>query len=457
MKALFRTLLATGLLSRAGGAALIAQVLTLASLVAPIAFRLTDQLPTVVLAAAIASIVGYPATLGAIVRIPPLGSTAAGSTALRRSLVALALVCVLGVAVALVLGLETAAGSVALQSAAVLAGQGLFMLAQARAIGALEFAAVARLRLAYGVMSLAFTVAVCLVLPSALFLSLAAAAAMAIAAGVELAVHGRRPARAAEEQAVAVRESLPAYVRSGLTVGLSLGFGNLATQAPALVLPALGALAPAWSTVTRIGNGFLTVGGNIVGPAVGIRFSAALQRRDAAGLRASLPFALAVSGALAAGSLVVLLATSALEYDPFASPLGGVAALTVGVVGFWGTQVLLAPIGNVLPMIPGGSGYRVAYDTARVVSLLLPIAVLRGGWLLIWVGIASAICNLLFVAALRRVVLRYRPAEEPAAPGNAAPAPAARRASLARSAPTGGVQSPVAVIAFDQGDLIGGR
>jgi hypothetical protein len=164
-----------------------------------------------------------------------------------------------------------------------------------------------------------------------------------------------------------------------------------------------------------------------------------------------------VSGALAAGSLVVLLATSALEYDPFASPLGGVAALTVGVVGFWGTQVLLAPIGNVLPMIPGGSGYRVAYDSARVVSLLLPIAVLRGGWLLIWVGVASAICNLLFVAALRRVVLRYRPAEEPAVPGNAATAPAARRASLTRPAPTGGVQSPVAVIAFDQGDLIGGR
>ncbi|HEV7624581.1 MAG TPA: hypothetical protein VGO26_10610 [Amnibacterium sp.] len=397
----------TGLVSRSGANALVAQMLTLAALVVPVGFGLTSALPTVVLAAAIASILGYPATLGAVVRVPPIGSGAAGRAVLRRSLAALLLTTGAVTAGALVADARTAAlADVLLQVAMVLLGQGLFFLAQARSIAALDFASVARVRLLYGAGSVVLTVAACAVFRSALALSAASALAMTVAALWGLAARLPVSADGAADGA-APPERLGRSLREGLAVGCSLGFGNVATQAPALVLPLLGPLAPAWSLITRLGNGFLTVGGNIVGPAVAIRFSRALQRTDAAELRSAFGLAVRLSLALGGAAVIVLAGAATVEWRAVVAEPIGPWALAAGVIGFWGTQVVLAPIGNLLPMVPGGARYRIAYDVSRVIAFLAPIALVRDPALLLVLGAAGAVLNLLFVLALRRVVLGF--------------------------------------------------
>ncbi|MCU1473162.1 hypothetical protein [Amnibacterium sp.] len=404
MRQVLGVLRSTGLFSRSGANALVAQLLTLAALIVPVGFGLTSALPTVVLAAAIASILGYPATLGAVVRVPPMGSGAAGRVVLRRSVAALLVTTGAVTAGGLLAFSRTAAlADLLLQVAMVLLGQGLFFLAQARSIAALDFASVARVRLLYGVGSVVLTVVACVVLRSPIALSAAAALAMTVAALCGLAA--RLPA--STEVATAVPERLGRTLRDGLAVGCSLGFGNVATQAPALVLPMLGPLAPAWSLITRLGNGFLTVGGNIVGPAVAIRFSRALQRTDAADLRSAFGLAVRLSLALGAAAVVVLAGAATVEWRAVVAEPIGPWALAVGVVGFWGTQVALAPIGNLLPMVPGGARYRIAYDVTRVIVFLAPIAVVRDPALLLVIGAAGAVLNLLFVLALRRVVVGF--------------------------------------------------
>ena len=290
MRRVVQGLASTGLLSRSGANALVAQLLTLAALVVPVAFRLTAELPTVVLAAAIASILSYPATLGAIVRVPPMGCGRAGRAVLRRSVVALLVATgLVGALAAIAAGPDGVVAGVALQVAVVLLAQGLFFIAQARSIAALDFASVARVRLVYGALGLALTFALH-VGPD----GVGPLARLRSRHDRRRAARPRLPPGAAGPGGLGAAmppESVARTLRAGLVVGSSLGFGNLATQAPALVLPVLGPLAPAWSLVTRLGNGFLTVGGNIVGPTVAIRFSSALQLGDGAALRTALRLA----------------------------------------------------------------------------------------------------------------------------------------------------------------------
>src|SRR4051812_46250378 len=75
--------------ARGAVTALVAQALTLTGLLAPIAFGLTGQLPDVVLAAAIATILSYPATIAALPRLPGIVDEGAARLAERRSTAAL--------------------------------------------------------------------------------------------------------------------------------------------------------------------------------------------------------------------------------------------------------------------------------------------------------------------------------------------------------------------------------
>ena len=129
------------------------------------------------------------------------------------------------------------------------------------------------------------------------------------------------------------------------------------------------------------------------------------EQGDGEEIRHSFRAALRLSISLAVAAAAVLLAAAAVEWHTvIAAPLG-VVSIVVRVVGFWATQILLAPVGNVLPMMPGGARYRIAYDITRVLALLLPALTLHAGALLVLIGIA--VLNLLFVLALRRVVLRF--------------------------------------------------
>ena len=100
-------------------------------------------------------------------------------------------------------------------------------------------------------------------------------------------------------------------------------------------------------------------------------------------------------------------ATSAVDWHGIVATPMGVLAIAAGVLGFWGTQVMLAPLGNLLPMVPGGAAYRVVYDVARVVAFLGPLVLLRSPILLVTLGGLGALFNVLFVLALRRVVRSF--------------------------------------------------
>ena len=148
------------------------------------------------MAAAIASIVSYPATLAVIVRVPPLGVGPGAHVALRRATVSLVAVSVVVAAcsASLTWTLPTTA-EVGGQAAVMLLGQGLFFVAQAKAIGALDFPAVARMRLVYGVLSVVLSVLACIYVRSSFGISLASAAAMTLAAVTALMGRGGAPGK----------------------------------------------------------------------------------------------------------------------------------------------------------------------------------------------------------------------------------------------------------------------
>ncbi|MFP3714098.1 hypothetical protein [Puerhibacterium sp. TATVAM-FAB25] len=403
----------------------------LAALLPALAGR-ADALVLLVQAGAVTSVLVHPATLGAAVRAP--AAPAARRGPLRAGAVALAAVVVLGALAALGLraGLGAAAADVAglgprgeawlgpdvavpaAVTVVLLAGNGAYVLQQARLTAVGSYPALMSLRLTYALAVVAGTGACLLAHAPAPAFVVAAAGAYGIA--VLAAAAWRRGAAGAGPSAVAPWR---AELRAGVVVGGALALTAAAGAVGALATGHLGAGAAAWAVLTRVANGFETLGGHVVAPAGEVRLTGALARDDRSAVRDAVRGAVRRSLLLALGFGVAGLVV--LRLTPVGDPP---AVVLAGALLFYGAQVVHAPVARLWGLV-GARRARLAWDAARTGAL---VAALLGAGGTSAAAPALAVVGVAGVAVYVGVVLR---AAGPAPVASPAPA---RRTGLAEAA-----------------------
>jgi hypothetical protein len=387
--------------SLAGLRALVAQGLTFAAAVMPIAFGLNDALIGAVLTSAIVTVLVHPSTLAASTRLSPIANSAIALRSIAASFVSLFVVsaAITGLGLARVM---LNLGSDALLVAVLLLPQGLYVIALAESVRELSFGTVANLRLAYGIAAAGLTLLACLFVKTTYSLVLATAIAYLIASLVCAARFGL--VRGMRKIAGAISfTSVFGQIRKNWAFSLALGFGNIASQAPGLAVGLIGPLAPAWSVMTRIGSGFQTIGGAVLGPTVDIGVSKSMQESDSSLLGRSLKKATLFGIALAAIGAAVMVAAVTLQ----GIAIGDSPALLVALGLFWVPQMFVATIGRSLALLGWGK-LQLAQDIFKVLLTVGILLTLRGADLLVGISILTLISTLVYLVALAIASRKFR-------------------------------------------------
>jgi len=354
--------------------------------------------------ASIVSVLAHPATLSAATRLPSVSSRAHALSAIASSLIALVIFSTAVVAASatfLYLGLDGPA-EIALLTALMLLPQGIYVIAFAESIRRLEYSTMASLRLTYGVIVALATLAACIFQPTGFGL----VGAYAVASLLSAAITAIRMSRARFVRAIWQEASLSRSLqlaRANWRFSLALTFGNISSQAPGLVVAQLGTLSAPWAVMTRVGSGFQTLGGAVVGPAIDIATSAAVHRGDRSGLRGTLARGSVIGALLSVGALIAIGISLLWVGEPISNR--DTVILIVSSLLFWAPQVYLSTVGRMLAII-GAGRLQLGLDTGRVIITIASLLLLRGETLLLAVSALSIVamgCYLLFLAfAIRR-------------------------------------------------------
>lgn len=255
---------------------LLAQVMTFAGMVIPIWIGRLDALSLLVFSSAI-SLIAYHClsfSFTSLYARTENGSDSVVAIAASHWLIAIAVLLMISASAVLWMLDRHAVSQVVLCVCAMLTATACYNLAAARLIRSSDTSGFNRLRIAYGLTS-------CL---SAIAFSLWWAGREALVAANVVALFGAAVlALNPTDLRTLARVSVPrardviAYNRRHSVAALGSLVSGVAFHAGSLALGGLGALAGTWSIVARVSGGFATVGQQVAGPPLEMKFAAALR------------------------------------------------------------------------------------------------------------------------------------------------------------------------------------
>ena len=383
---------------------IVAQVLTLGASLLPVLFRLESALVVAVLVSAVVSVVVHPATLAAATRLPVAADDVQASAmrvAGKHVLIAVTVTAALVFAGLEFTGAHDWAVTVGL-IALLVASQGAYTLVFAEAVRLGSYMLVATLRLVYGIIVVGATFMVCTLWASGAGLVAAYAFAyIAASAGTWYFLISPRLV-ATKRPRWTIRETMR-QVSAARPYAFSLGLGSFAAQGPGLALAQLGGLAPVWAIMTRVGSGFQTLGGSVLGPAIDMRVASAVRSGSLSKARVGV-----VSGLLAGialGAVCFLGIVVVLIYTGYEWSSESRTIVLVSLLMFWVPQAVLAVVGRLLALLGRGKTV-LALDGIRALATLLGLLVLSGAPLIAALSVTSVVSVAAYVLAVLRATRR---------------------------------------------------
>ncbi|ACQ79217.1 hypothetical protein Bcav_0956 [Beutenbergia cavernae DSM 12333] len=384
---------------RSGALGVGSQGLTMLAALLPALVGQVDVLVGLVPLIAVAALVVPFVTLAVPMRMPV--ATPDAAEAMRRAAIRVALATgLVGLALAGVAAAGGAAWAGAVAGVSVLVlGQSAYVVAQASFTTAGDYARLMRLRVGYASAVLVATVGCAALHVGPAVFAVGNGVAYALAALLLGAGRGgpfRGFSRSGTDPS-AVR--VLAEARAGAPLAAAMSLSASASLLGALAVPAMGAFAPTWAVVTRVANGFETLGGHVVGPAVEVAFARARRRGDVPGMRR---VALATAAAAAALAAVFVGLTLAVLAVVDTSAGRGAASLSLALL-FYGALVVLAPLSRLWGMVGSARG-RLAWDAGRAATAALVVLTLTGPALVAGLAVVAVGSLAVYLAGLSRAV-----------------------------------------------------
>lgn len=390
--------------NRSAALGLVAQLFTVSANLAPIAFSLEPALVYNLQVSAIVGIALSALTGCASITVPTTARREDAWRALSDGVSVMLCLSALTFAVGgvLVVGGHQGIGFVLMWIAVLGVTQGSYFClcaAQTRRGG---YAAIMRMRLVYGVVSLACTVAACVAHlgGGALVASFAIGYMAALFAGAGWTEAQSTLARWWHERSVSPRAACRC-LNATKPLAVSSTLYALGGQAPAAFLPVLGPLSGAWAIVTVIASGLQTVALQVVAPRLEIGLAQGVRVRNRRQCLRAASFAVLagiVLGACAVAlSVAVVLTTS--RSASFGG--GGWLAFSCGLGGFTFVNVLLSPVSRVLNML-GGRAEMVLWTILRCGASVLALVAFRPPSTLVVLGVVTAATGIIYLWLVAR-------------------------------------------------------
>lgn len=274
-----------------------------------------------------------------------------------------------------------------------LLGQGCYSLTSAYLVRLGDVLSIGRLRVAYGITAMAFSL-ISVVFGDGFFQVLVpASASLALASVVTMVMRGlslRKISQAMRE--VTLRTYVEAW-RTGWRLCMASTANGFTAQATGLVVPLLGPLAELWAIMLRIGGGLTTVGQTVVAPLVETDFGLATREGKGGAFRSALRRGLIAGYSLALLAIVACLGSLVL----FGREVSTSQRLVLGLGAtllFFG-QTALGPVSRAFA-IAGWQRAQVRWDLARFVVVTFVVALVPPPNVLVALGAVILVFSLVF-------------------------------------------------------------
>lgn len=394
---------------RSVGVGLLAQGMTIVAGVLPAFFGLDNVLVFILIVNATSTIVAGVSTLAITYRLP----TAHVAEPKSQSLILSALLCTavlclgtLGVGVVLYLTLAHHTGSIVAGVAILLAAQAAYMIGQAVLVAADLYPEFMTMRFTYAVILLVGNTLLCLLAGGEFSFVIGIALAYGLAAAMSLVrPKVRRQAFSRIPYGVSVIRD---DIRGGRALIVGQFFNGLSMQSGALASGTLGAFAPAWALATRVTNGFQTIAGQIVTPAIDTTVARGIRTRSRSVVRSGTRNGLVLGSALGLGCLAASTAMLFItDILPDSASADGLWTFFAATAVYNCLNIAIIPIDRILPFL-GRTRFRMVWDIFRAATIVPAIFFLNGETMLVVLTIVSGIAFVVYVRATAQTVRRYQ-------------------------------------------------
>lgn len=402
---------------RSVGVGFVAQGMTLVSGILPAFFGLDDVLVFILVVVAFSTITAGVSTLAIGYRLP----TAHLGERRSQSLVRSALLCTgsLGLTALVAGGVvytagEHSTGALIACVAIVLVAQASYLIAQAVLVAADCYPEFMAMRFTYACILLAGNVVLCLAAGNKL--SFIACIAVAYGLSAAIALLRTKIRRLTFSRIPYGLRSIGHDIRSGSALITGQFFNGVSMQAGALAAGTMGSFAPAWALATRVTNGFQTIAGQILTPAIdttvarGIREQSRMTVRS--GTRNGLLFGSALGLGCLVASVVAVLITGIL---PDSATSGDLWSFFAATAVYNCLNIVIIPIDRILPFL-GRTRFRMMWDIFRAATMVPSIIFLHGDAMLVALTVISGIAFTIYVGETWSMVWRYRSHKIPRSP-----------------------------------------
>lgn len=394
-------------------ATLAAQGLNFAAMLLPILLGRFEQVAFLVIVSAAGGIAAHTGTLAFGSVYPALRrSGRRRSISIGASVAGLLLTVATFAIAAVVVGLfDRDIGRLLGWSAALCAANGMYIVATGLLIRDAAMGRFGVLRTVYACVNLVFTVVATFVWHDVVALAVAATAAFVVSAASSL---DRARARALADGLRRFRRprELGAYAREHAPATMSNLAAGIAYQSSALLTGLLGPFAGAWAVIIRITGGFATIGTQVVGPPLEMRFAAAVREGRFADARRT------TSAALVWGLLLSLVTAGVIAgvwavAGSRGEPLPSVPVLVVGAAAFILGSLVPCAAQKFLVMA-GGQRRLLLLVLLRLVAVVAIVPFLRNEMLVVVLAVIEFLFAAAYVVLLSRVLHPARDGEVPA-------------------------------------------